>query len=44
MLEWIKRLLEKQLDHKKQDVIRLRWQQAQLQKQVEELKHRNSEG
>lgn len=38
ILEWIQKLLLKRLDRKKRDVIRLRWQQAKLQKQVDDLK------
>ena len=38
LLEWIHKQLSRRLIQKKQDVIRLRWQQAQLQKQLEQLK------
>lgn len=38
LLKWIQKQLSRRLIQKKQDVIRLRWQQAQLQKQLEQLK------
>lgn len=38
ILEWIQKILSQRLNRKKQDVIRLRWEQAQLQKRVEDLK------
>lgn len=31
VLEWIQKLLLRRLDRKKQDVVRLRWQRAQLE-------------
>lgn len=38
ILEWIQKMLSQRLSQKKQDVVRLRWQQAQIQKQLEDLK------
>ena len=38
ILEWVQKKLSQRLYRKRQDVIRLRWQQAQLQKQLEDLK------
>lgn len=38
MLKWINAQLQKLLDRKKQDVIRLRWQHAKLQKELDKIK------
>lgn len=38
ILEWIHKMLSRQLDRKKQDVVRLRWQQAELQRIIDQLK------
>ena len=38
MLDRIQKMLSRRLSRKKQDVIRLRWQQAQLEKQLENAK------
>jgi len=38
MLNWIYTLLQKRLNQKKQEVIRLRWQQAELQRKLERIK------
>ncbi len=35
LLEWIQKMLSRRLDRKKQEVIRLRWQQDQLRQQLE---------
>jgi len=38
MIEWIKRLLEKRLEKKRQQVIKLRWRKEQLEKIKRERK------
>lgn len=38
ILEWIQKMLSRRLNQKKQDVVRLRWQQAQLQQRLEQIK------
>ncbi len=38
MLKWIHERLQKRLNRKKQDVVRLRWQQVQLQQMLEHKK------
>ena len=38
ILEWIQKMLSQRLNRKKQDVVRLRWQQAQLQQRLEQFK------
>ena len=38
ILEWIQKMLSQRLNQKKQDVVRLRWQQAQLERLLEGLK------
>ena len=43
ILEWIHKMLSRQLDRKKKDVVRLRWQQAELQRQLDTLKRQQSE-
>lgn len=40
ILDWIYQKIAKRLEKKKQDVIRLRWQKAQLQRQLEDLKRK----
>lgn len=40
IFEWIQKMLSQRLNRKKQDVVRLRWQQAQLQQQLENIKKR----
>ena len=43
ILEGILKKLSQRLNQKKQDVVRLRWQQAQLQKQLDDLKRKRIE-
>ena len=43
MLEWIRDLLNRQLEKKKQDVIRLRWQQAELQRTLDQARRQQNE-
>lgn len=38
ILEWIQKRLSQKLIKKKQEVIRLRWQQAQLQRMLDQEK------
>ena len=38
ILDWIYQKITKRLEKKKQDVIRLRWQKAQMEKMIEEMK------
>ena len=38
ILEWIQKMLSRQFNQKKQDVVRLRWQRAQLEEKLEDLK------
>ena len=38
ILEWIQKMLSRLLNRKKQDVVRLHWQQAQLQQRLEHEK------
>lgn len=41
MLEWIQKMLSRRLNRKKQEVVRLRWQQAQLQQRLDQEKVAN---
>lgn len=41
-LKWINQLLNRRLRKKKQEVVKLRWQQAELEKLLEQLKEHNS--
>lgn len=43
MFELIKNILIKRLNRKKQEVTRLRWQQTELQRQLDTLKQQKSE-
>ena len=43
IFELIHRMLSRQLDRKKQDVVRLRWQQAELQRIINQIK-KHSDG
>lgn len=38
MIEWIKKILHRRLDRKKQNVIRLRWQKAQMEQDLKQMK------
>ena len=38
ILKWIQKMLSRRLNQKKQDVIRLRWKQAQLQQRLAKMK------
>ena len=42
ILDRIQKMLSRRLSRKKQDVIRLRWQQIQLQQQLEQIKRQQS--
>lgn len=37
ILEWIQKILERRLNKKKQEVIRLRWQRADLEKKIRKM-------
>lgn len=43
ILEWFNKRLTKRLNQKKQDVTKLRWQQAKLQRQLDMLKKHQEE-
>ena len=41
-LQWINQLLNRRLRKKQHEVVKLRWQQAELEKLLEQLKEHNS--
>lgn len=43
ILEWIQNRLVERLNRKKQEVVRLRWQQAQLQQRLDQEKRQRAE-
>ena len=43
ILEWIQKRLSQSLIRKKQEVVRLRWQQAQLQQRLDREKRQSAE-
>ena len=43
ILEWIQKKLSQRLYRKKQEVIRLRWQQMQLQQRLDQEKRQRTE-
>jgi hypothetical protein len=43
VLKWIQKMLSQRLNRKKQDVVRLRWQRAQLQQRLEQEKRQRVE-